>query len=209
MSVDEGATRLRSMQEILPGLWHWTATHPNTGSIASSYWVRPSRAVLDALLPEAGIGAFADEPPDRVLLSNRHHLRHGERFAERYGAVIECSKPGLHEFEDGPDVKGFDFGDEVAPGIQAFEVGAICPDESALLIREAQALSIADGIRHYDGELGFFADSLLGDDPEGVKAGLRDSYSRLLELDFDHLLFAHGDPIVGGGKEALRSFSRM
>ena len=197
------------MQEILDGVWHWTATHPNTGSTVSSYWVRPSRAVIDALLPEEGIDAFAEEPPERVLLSNRHHLRHGERIAERYGCAIECSKPGLHEFEDGPEVEGFDFGDEVAQGIEALEVGAICPDESALLISEVGALSIADGIRHYDGEMDFFADWLLGDDPDGVKAGLRESYRGLLDLDFDNLLFAHGDPIIGGGKAALREFSRM
>jgi hypothetical protein len=48
---------------------------------------------------------------------------------------------------------------------------------------------------------------LLGDDPEGVKTGLRRSYRRLLDLDFDSLLFAHGDPIVGGGKDALRGFA--
>jgi hypothetical protein len=195
------------MEELLPGIWHWTATHPNTGSEVSSYWVRPSRAVIDALLPDEGAEPFREEPPERVLLSNRHHLRHAERFAEEFGSVIECSKPGLHEFENGPGVQGFDFGEEVAPGIEALEVGAICPDESALLIRDAGALSIADGIRHYDGEMDFFADRLLGDDPEGVKAGLRESYRRLLDLDFDNLLFAHGDPLIGGGKEALRRFA--
>jgi hypothetical protein len=195
------------MEELLPGIWHWTATHPNTGSEVSSYWVRPSRALIDALLPDEGTEAFEEEPPERVLLSNRHHLRHAERFADEFGCVIECSKPGLHEFENGPDVQGFDFGEEVAPGIEALEVGAICPDESALLIRDAGALAIADGIRHYDGEMGFFPDWLLGDDPESVKAGLRESYAGLLDLDFDNLLFAHGDPVVGGGKEALRRFA--
>jgi hypothetical protein len=195
------------MDELLPGVCHWTATHPNTGSEVSSYWVRPSRAVIDALLPDEGTEPFREDPPERVLLSNRHHLRHAERFTEEFGSVIECSKPGLHEFENGPGVQGFDFGEEVAPGIEALEVDAICPDESALLIRDAGALSIADGIRHYDGEMDFFADWLLGDDPEGVKAGLRESYRGLLDLDFDNLLFAHGDPLIGGGKEALRRFA--
>jgi hypothetical protein len=195
------------MDEVLHGVWHWTATHPNTGSEVSSYWIRPSRVAIDALLPEEGIEAFDEDPPERILLSNRHHLRHAERFADRFGCAIECSRPGLHEFEDGPPVEGFDFGDEIAPGIVALEVGAICPDESALWIRDARALSIADGIRHYGGEMGFFADWLLGDDPEGVKAGLRRSYAGLLDLDFDNLLFAHGDPMIGGGKEALRRFA--
>jgi hypothetical protein len=196
------------MQEILPGIWHWTATHPNTRSEVSSYWVLPAQSVIDALLPEQGIEEFSLEPPERVLLTNRHHLRHAEALADRFGCAIECSRPGLHEFEDGPEVEGFDFGDQVAPGIEAHEVGAICPDESALLLTDAGALAIADGIRHYDGRMDFFSDRLLGDDPEGVKAGLRESYTRLLDLDFDSLLFAHGDPIVGGGKAALREFAQ-
>ncbi len=104
-------------------------------------------------------------------------------------------------------MEGFDFGDDVAPGVEALEVGAICPDESALLIADAGGLSIADGIRHYGGVMSFFSDSLLGDDPEGVKGGLREAYSRLLDRDFDNLLFAHGDPIIGGGKRALREFA--
>lgn len=197
------------MEEILPGVWHWTATHPSTGSEVSSYWVRPSKVVIDALLPENGIDDFAAEPPERVLLSNRHHLRHAELFAQELDCTIHCSKPGLHDFADGPRVEGFDFGDEVAPGIEAIEIGAICPDESALLLGDARALSIADGIRHYRGEMDFFADRLLGDDPAGVKAGLRHSYAGILDRDFDSLLFAHGDPIVGGGKEALREFAQM
>ena len=44
------------------------------------------------------------------------------------------------------------------------------------------------------------------DEPEQTKAGLRDAYRRLLALEFDHLLLAHGDPVVGHGKEALQAF---
>src|SRR5262249_7764901 len=106
-------------------------------------------------------------------------------------------------------VAGFDYGDEVAPGIEALEVGAICPDESALLIRDAKALLIADGIIRYGDDLQFVPDQLLGDDPEGVKRGLKESYADLLDRDFDNLLFAHGNPIVGGGKEALRRFTEV
>jgi glyoxylase-like metal-dependent hydrolase (beta-lactamase superfamily II) len=87
------------------------------------------------------------------------------------------------------------------------EVGAICPDESALFIRDARALVIADGIIRYGGEMRFVSDGLIGDDPDSIKAGLREAYSRLLDLDFDSLLFAHGEPLIGGGKEALRRFA--
>jgi hypothetical protein len=196
------------MEEVLPGVWHWTAEHPKIHAEVSSHWVPASGALIDPLLPPGeGMAAFRDDPPEVILLSNRHHLRHAERFADELGCSIECSKPGLHEFEGGPAVEGFDFGDEVAPGIEALEVGAICPDEAALLIRDAGALAIADGIVRYGGEMRFVSDRLLGDDPEAVKVGLREAYSRLLDRDFDNLLFAHGDPLVGGGKEALRRFA--
>jgi hypothetical protein len=56
-----------------------------------------------------------------------------------------------------------------------------------------------------DGPLGFVPDRYM-DDPENDKAGLRSAYERLLELDFDVLLLAHGNPIVGGAREDLRRF---
>jgi hypothetical protein len=43
-------------------------------------------------------------------------------------------------------------------------------------------------------------------DPERDKQALRDSLRGLLMRDFDNLLFAHGEPLVGGGKQALRDF---
>jgi hypothetical protein len=46
----------------------------------------------------------------------------------------------------------------------------------------------------------------MGDDPAAVRAGLRWSLRRLLELDFDSLLFEHGEPLVGGGRVALKEF---
>jgi hypothetical protein len=194
------------MEEILPGVWRWTAMHPNIRKEVSSHWVPDSGAVIDPLLPEEGLEAFGEREPDRVLLSNRHHLRDAGRFADSFGCTIHCSEPGLHEFDGGPGVEGFEFGAEVAPGIDALEVGAICPDESALLIRDPGALVIADGIVHYGDRLEFVSDPLLGDDPEGVKSGLRESYSRSLDREFDNLLFAHGDPVLGDGKAALERF---
>ncbi len=197
---------MAEMKEITAGIWHWTAVHPNLGIEVSCYWEPAAGVVIDPLLPDQGLDPFREQPPDRVLLTNRHHLRHGDRFAEEFGSRILCPEPGLHEFEQGPRVEGFPFGSEVAPGIDALEVGVICPDESALHHRGPGALSVADGVIHYGGELGFVPDRYIGDDPKAIKRGLRESYARLLDLDFDTLLFAHGDPIVGGAKQALRDF---
>jgi hypothetical protein len=90
--------------------------------------------------------------------------------------------------------------------VTAIAVDAIAPDEYALHLDVAEgALAFADGLTNSRG-LGFVPDGLLGDDPQGVKRGLLDAFGRLLALDFDHLLFAHGEPLIGGGKAALREF---
>ena len=56
-------------------------------------------------------------------------------------------------------------------------------------------------------ELEFVPDALM-DDPDHVKSGLLYRYRALLRLDFEHLLLAHGSPLVGEGKAALAEFVR-
>jgi hypothetical protein len=196
------------MREILPGILHWKARHPKIGVEVSSYYVEPARALIDPLAPPDVEEKLAQgDLPERILLTNRHHLRDSVGLSERFGCPILCSERGLHEFDAGPDVEGFAFGDQVAPGIEALEVGAICPEESALLIEHGGgALAVADGVISYDG-LRFVPDNLLGDDPEAIKRGLIDSYAKLLDRPFDALLLAHGDPVPSGGKAALREFT--
>jgi hypothetical protein len=196
------------MQEILPGVHHWTAVHPKIRMEVSSYLVTAGvPTLIDPMLPPEGIGAVRElAEPEQVVLTNRHHLRDSERYAEAFGCPIRCNEHGLHEFEGGPSVEGFAFGERLSPSITAHEVGAICDEEAALLIDAGGGtLAVADGLIHYRG-IGFVPDHYLGDDPEEVKRGLVDSYARLLELDFDNLLFAHGSPLVGGARDALREF---
>jgi hypothetical protein len=90
--------------------------------------------------------------------------------------------------------------------VRVHEVGVLCPDEAALHIPSVSALAVADGVVHY-GELSFVSDDLM-DDPEDTKVGLKRAYARLAaELEFDNLLTAHGPPVVGGAREALREFA--
>ena len=197
------------MQEIAPGIYHWTAVHPNIKREVSSYLVAGSGVLIDPICPEEGIEWFDGDPdrrPRSIVLTNRHHLRDSERFAAAYAIPIACHEAGLHEFRGGPDVKGFAWGDELAPGITALEVGAICDEETALRIDAGDGfLAVADAVINYGG-LGFVPDRYIGEDPEAIKAAIRAAYGRLLDEPFDSLLLAHGDPVIGGGKDALRRF---
>jgi hypothetical protein len=199
------------MEELLPGLLHWSTFHEGIGMEVHSHVYLPAGAVFDPLLPP---GTHPGEmlrhaEPEVVLLSNRHHLRDARSIAEEFACSIRCHESGLHEFEGDDDVEGFAFGDEVATGVLALEVGALTPEDTAFRIEAGPgALLFADGLIRSGGELAFVPEYLMGDDPEAVAAGLHDALRRIaVREDYDALLFAHGDPLTSGGRDALRSFA--
>jgi hypothetical protein len=197
------------MNEIVPGIHHWTAVHPDIRMRVSSYYVEPARLLIDPLEPEEGMGFFdsLDAPPEQVVLTIGPHWRHSDRFRDRYGATIRCSRHALHRYEGtAREAEPFEFGDELASGVTALEVGGIAPDDTALHIELGDGvLAIADAVVRFGDKLGFVPDSLW-DDPRGEQPVVVDSLRRLLERDFDALLFAHGDPLPTGGRAALEDF---
>jgi hypothetical protein len=195
------------MEEVLPGVHHWTAKHPNHGLEVSCHHVAGSRTAIDPLLPAEGIEWLEERGVDRVVLSTRHHLRHSEPLAERFGCPILCHESGLHEFDEGPDVSGFAFGDRLAADVSALEMDSISPDDTVLRIDAGGgALLFADAVIHY-GEIGFVPDHLIGDEPEPVKDAIRQRCRSLMDQDFEVLLFAHGAPLTEGARDALEAFA--
>jgi hypothetical protein len=196
------------MQHIIDGVFHWTALNEQIGSRVSSYYVGPADAVIDPKVPEDGFDALPGRP-EQVLLTSGHHLRDAQRFAEHFGIPIRALKPAAEYIEDDVPIDVITAGEQAAPGISAIHVGVISDDECALHIAHgAGALAVADAVNRRDGELAFFPDSLLGDDPEAVKDGLRTALARLAtEHAFEALLFAHGEPLASGGTAALQRFA--
>jgi glyoxylase-like metal-dependent hydrolase (beta-lactamase superfamily II) len=197
------------VNEIMPGIYHWMAMHPIIGIPVSSYYVAESGTVLDPMVPpDVGLDWFgAEREVQWLALTNRHHDRQAADYCGAFelGPVF-VPESGLHEFEDKDlEVRPYAPGEEIIPGIVVHEVGAICPDDMALEIRSAGALAMADAIVHFPEGVRFVRDSYM-DDPPKTKRGLAQSLEALLDVDFDTLLFAHGEPIVGDGKQALRAF---
>lgn len=189
------------MDEILPGVFHWTARHPRIGVAVSSHWLADGAVAIDPVtVPGRDTAA--------VLLSNRHHYR----VAAEIGCPVYASRPGMHEFDGGGrEVQPFDFGDTLPGGVLAVEMGGICPDDTAFLLAGGNAILFADaivGAEMHGGELelGFVPDGLM-DEPEQTKAAILERLRAILaEHDFEHVLLAHGRPRIGDGRAQLQAF---
>lgn len=198
------------MNEVVPGIFHWTAYRETIGADVHSYYVLGSRTLLDPMVPPEGLEWFTeDRRPGRIVLSQRHHWRHSRRFIDAFGVPVLCQEDGARLIEEGRNIESFAFGEEAAPGMVAHPVWAAgWPGETALHIRDAGALVLADAVIRDDrGALAFVSDSLLGGDPEAARRELGAGLARLAEeLDFDALLLAHGDPAASGGRDELLAF---
>jgi hypothetical protein len=199
------------VDEVLPGVFHWRAVHPRINVEVSSYWLEDGGIAIDPLVPaDVGLGWFAARtpPPAAILLSNRHHYRDSARFQDAFGCRVYCNRAGLHEFTRGEVLTAFDPGDALPGGVLARAVGGLCPDETALYLPAARAIVFADGVvrggvQGQAGPLGFVPDTLM-DDPPATKRCLLEAFARLLdELEFDHLLLAHGGAVIVNGRTQL------
>jgi hypothetical protein len=197
------------IEELSPGLWHWSVRHPHIGQAVSSYYLAQEQVLLDPMLPPDGVRFFESvSTPKHVLLTNRHHDRDAWELHARFGCEVHCISNGCYELEGRGPVTAFEFGDELPGGVHVYEVDAICPDETALFIPAHRALACADGVVQWPGVDGlmFVADGLM-DEPEQTKRRLVDAYRPLLDLEFELLLLAHGVP-QRDGRRALRDFTR-
>jgi hypothetical protein len=195
-------------RELVDGLFHWTAVHPNIGSRVSSYYAAPARAVIDPIEPEEGWDGLPG-PVEVILLTSGHHTRGAAELAGRLEIPVRTSQPAADRIEGALPVEVDAPGTEVAPGITSLHIGGLSADEGAYhLALDAGAVAFADGVVHTGSELGFVPDELIGEEPERVKAELATAFQALLaDKTFDHLLFAHGEPLIGGGRRALSDFA--
>ena len=194
------------IHEILPGVLHWTARHPSARLESGSHYLVEEGILIDPIAPPEGLEWFDGREIGEIVLTNRHHTRSAFNLQDRLGVTIRAPQTGMYELP-ADRVQPYDFGDELSGGIRPHPILESWPDETALEIPRHRAIAIADGVNNYDG-LGFFADSLLGDDPQAEKQRLRHGFARLAaEVDFDHLLFAHGTPILGDGRQQLARFA--
>ena len=185
------------MNQLLPGLWRWTAAHPSrrprgepdgvddwpeeVGSVA--YDAPHALVLVDPLVPEPG---FLDDLVERIdkpvsiLQTVRFHSRSREELERRYADRLAP--------EPGPGV-------EPVPIAGAGEAMVWLPSAGALVPGDRL---LGDGV----GGLRMCPDSwmrYLKLDQAGLVAALRP----LLDLPVEHVIVSHGEPVLGDGRRLL------
>jgi hypothetical protein len=187
-----------NVAELAPGLWRWTAAHPDwregddwEQEVGCVYYEAPAATVLiDPLVPT---GAERDrflEALDRdverrglpvaILLTCAWHARSADELGERYG------------------------GGDVGGGVEPLPFELV--EETMYWLPEHRTLVPGDSLMGAaDGGIGVCPDTWL----EGTTpALLRTELHRLLDLPLERILVSHGEPVLEDGRAALEGALR-
>jgi glyoxylase-like metal-dependent hydrolase (beta-lactamase superfamily II) len=193
------------VQELRPGLWRWTAEHPqwdhaeHWGPEVGSVYAELADAVvvIDPLVPPEDEDRFwsaLDRDVERlgrpvyVLLTVHWHERSVEAVLERYGATLWR-----------PDQSG-----ELPSGVQAEIVEGADWVEALFYLEPWRALVVGDLlIDDGDGGLRIPLSWFPKEEQDWARAGLKERLRAVLALDVDLVLVSHGEPVLEDGHAAL------
>lgn len=200
------------MKELRPGLWTWTAPHPDwtPEEGGPEGWERAVRSyaldagdclvLFDPLVDASRVAALAERRPVVVLLTCYWHRRSTAKLVQQLDAVVHAPEADLTEL--GLAAEPYRPGDDLPGDVEPCPGGHA--NEATLWIRGHRALVAGDTFLA-DGGRGFrlLPDSWLD---EGVTPEvLRETLAPLRELPADLLLPTHGDPVDTEARETLRS----
>ena len=194
------------LRELRPGLWRWTAFHPewkeDVGSVAfegqdALVLVDPQLDAEDAL---DGLVARVGKPV-AVLVTVFWHTRSASLLADRHGArvlapsggraAVQRRAPTTNAFRPGDALPG---GVEALPTARASEVVYWIPAHRAVVPGDV-LLGAPDGAIRMCPRSWLPASTSL----DRLAASLRP----LLELPVTRVLVSHGEPVLRNGRAAL------
>jgi hypothetical protein len=193
---------MSALQEVAPGLWRWTAIHPEAednpepgspadwpaevGSVA--YVVDDTLVLIDPLVPEAAWPELDELARGRkviVLTTLGFHRRSRDEVVQRYDASTSRARSNLPSNVIPIPVR------------RAGETLFWLPDVRTLVPGDRLLGDEAGGVRVCpDSWLGYLKPGLTG-------AELRVTLQPLLDLPVERVLTSHGEPVLSRGREAL------
>jgi hypothetical protein len=190
------------LTEIRPGLYRWTAPHPDyepepepespadwpelVGCVA--YKAPDALVLIDPLVPDElwpALDHLAEGRRVAVLTTIGFHRRSRDAVAARYGASTSRAKKTLPR------------GVETIPIPGAGETMIWIPEHAALVPGDRLLGGRDGGLRVCpDSWLRYLTSGMTGKE-------LREALRPLLELPIELVLVSHGEPVLSGGRDAL------
>lgn len=206
------------VDEIAAGIWSWQrrprGLRPSEFGVRTSYAVALERdlLLLDPLVhgdDDPALGALDELVRDRVriLVTMPYHTRSAESLWRRYrsaGARIYGHPAVATRLED---VSGFEpvTASNVDDVARFHSIGSPPRSEQPIEIPAVRALVFGDAVVDTGSELRVWEAPL---DSERRRRWWHSTHlstlERLVDLDTEHVLVTHGQPVVGDGTTALR-----
>lgn len=189
--------------QIVPGVFYWSAyARDLKADLSCSAITHEDRLYLIdpiALRQQALDQLVKIARPAAVLLTSQTHGRASARYQQEFSVPVYAHKSAVE------DLKGEVTVDEVLSGgeklfdfLDVIHIPGTKPGECAFYtLRDGGSLFIGDALINLPGyELAFLPDK-YSDDPNQSRCSL----SKLRGLDFQRVLFAHGEPVVERAQE--------
>ena len=210
------------MDVIADGIWRWMARHPEWhprtafGSEVSSYVLRDgdNTLVIDPIAPGGDVKALLDQLDGivaghvRILITIPYHVRDAEPVWQHYRdrkATICGHLAVAKRLADDRGFRALSAGVAIDSGILPVPIGNPRRYEMPFFVPEHRALVFGDAIVEVDGAARVWIQRPVT--PERLdwyQGRLRPSFEPLLDVDCDRLLVTHGQPVLAGGRQALR-----
>ena len=206
---------MTAARSLADGLLRWTEPHPewsagDFGAEVASFAVRAEDEglLIDPLL--SSDASFLDElfaGADRVsvLVTIGYHARSSEELASRFDSRIYGPVGVGKRLSRSDRFTAISPGDELPCGARSFAIGKPRRGEQPLYLPSHRALVFGDAVVEHDGSLRVWCHDQVD---EKVSRFYRERFNPtlrpLLELDVERVLVTHGEPVLSGGREALR-----
>ena len=192
------------MNEIVPDILTWAWFSEPHGYNFNGYLVRypDGNLCIDPVPPgDADLAEIVRIGVTTILLTNRNHSRAANAVRARTSAkTLIHPDDAAHARSQGAEIDGdMNVGEKVGP-LTIVAVPGKSPGEVALHWPERRLVIVGDAvIGNPPGQCGLLREKVM-DDP----VRLRQSVRRLLDLEFDTLLFGDGAPILHDAKSRLQ-----
>ncbi len=214
-----------SPKRLVPGLWRWTARHPewHPGEFGAEVVSFAAKAgddllLIDPLLPPdpAPVHELIEKhygPRLLIFITIPYHVRSAQKLRDRYRKDSDVEIWGhpaaAKRLRTPTALSAIEPGAELPGGVEAFAIGKPRRHETPLLLTSHRALVFGDAVAETGGRLRVWADGRVDDKVERFyRERFNPTLKPLLKLDFDRVLVTHGEPVMKDGRRALASALR-